>query len=92
MPIILLGAVVDKIVDHIPFLCSVAATDGKVKLDLGRILESAIIGIVLAMVLGWAFKPVIASIQEDIAELKQQVGKIVDDVYEPSIGGGKPTS
>jgi hypothetical protein len=79
----------DKLTEHIPFLCAVgtarSSSEGKVRLDLGRILESAIIGIVLAIVLGWAFKPVIASIQEDIAELKQQVGKIYDDVY--SVGG-----
>ncbi len=77
-----------KIVDHLPFLCTVAATNGRIKLNLDKIIESVIIAVVIAGILGWAFKPELAHIKEDVAELKQQVGKIYEDIYKPIINGG----
>ena len=84
MPFVFLGTVMSKLTEHIPFLCMVAPTaSDKIQLNLNRIIESVVIAVVIAGVLGWAFKPELNHIKEDIAELKGQVGKIYNDIYAP---------
>lgn len=87
MPILLLGAMMDRIADHIPFLCSAVATEGKVKIDLNRIVESIVIAVILGLVLGWAFKPELANIKENVSKLEMKIDKIYNDIYTPTIKG-----
>ena len=76
-----------KLTEYIPFLCMVApSATGRVQLNLNRIIESVVIAVVIAGVLGWAVKPELNNIRESLSKVEQRVDKIYNDIYAPILG------
>lgn len=73
-----------KSIDYIPF---VAMASGRPKLNVSKILESLIIGAIIALVMSYVALQVLEvkldNITADIAELKSDVKQIRGDLYRP---------
>ena len=72
-----LGALVGKWHDYVPHVFFLTASSGKIKLNVDRIIEAIVIGVILAAILGWAVNP-------RLERLENMMSKMYDDLYQPT--------
>lgn len=71
------GTVFAKWYDYLPHLFFLTAASGKVRLNIDRIIEAIVIGVILAAILGWAVNPRLERVED-------MVSKMYDDLYQPT--------